>query len=278
MNHPLLTKFKQKARSIEPMQNKELDFPFTNLQLANLKTEEKRQDFLNSILLTAEAMANKIFNGVDEKLILFFAAYLFVYQRPMSNFRMPDFFEIPVLDQEVPDEVHQIVNKNIAFGLYETAKNVKSNAAFFFCYEFVKDLDHDGIHYCLKDSEFFVEDLLAKIGAPFLLDEVETCKKFMVFDGRRPANEPRLFLFDVSAGHIEALKIKNPIGSSYEYDDNFMAYGRTRGTLKCESFNGSVAGFAGPDGKEFVMDIRDIDTTSELINEKLAACEKFIFV
>lgn len=287
MTQELLTKFKMKARLAEPMvfENK-FDFPFTKLQLQQLDTDEKREKFLNSVLLTAEQMANKIFIGVDEKLILFFAAYLFVYQSPRSNFRLPDFYEIPVLDQDVPDEVHQIKNVHIQFGLYETAKNVKSNAAFFFCYHFAKDL---GL-YPTRKSDFFVEDLLAKIGAPFLLDEVETCKKFMVFDGRRPAHEPRLFLFDVSAGHIEALKIKNPIGTSYEYDDNFMAYGRTRGTFKEPVLNGRNLHFCKriPDVEDpsvprgriesHFIDIRTIESDSEHIDAKLSACEKFIFI
>ena len=272
-NHALLTKFKQKAREIEPMQSKELDFPFTKFQLALLKTEEKRTGFLNSILLTAEEMANKIFTNVDEKLILFFAAYLFVYQQPRSNFRLPDFNEIPILDQDVPDEVHQIENENIQFGLYETAKNVKSNAAFFFCYEFTKDLNA----YSLKESEFSAEDLLAKIGAPFIIDDVETCKKFMVFDSRRPASEPRLFLFDVSAGHIEALKIKNPIGTSYEYDDNFMAYDKHRGTFKLAKIDIGCLLMVENDMFRVNIPLSLIESNLYL-EEKLSACEKFIFI
>lgn len=278
-DHALLTKFKMKARCAEPLQSGILDFPFTCLQLQTLDTEEKREKFLNSVLLTAEQMANKIFNGVDEKLILFFAAYLFVYQRPLSNFRKPDFFEFPISDQDVPDEIHQVVNDHIRFGLYETAKNVKSNAAFFFCYDFAKDLT--GQKYDLKKSEFQAEDLLAKIGAPFILDDVENCKKFLVFDGRRPANEPRLFLFDVNAGHIEALKIKNPIGTSYEYDENFMAYGRVRGTYSNLELIGRNIHFTKPSEDGLIkhhIDIRTIETDSEHIDEKMAACEKVIFI
>lgn len=284
MNHTLLAKFKQKARAVEPIHNSHLDFPFTNLQMAELSRDERRDAFLNNILLTAEQMASKIFDGVDEKLILFFAAYLFVYQQPRSNFRLPEFYEIDILDQDVPDEIHQIVNPNIKFGLYETAKNVKSNAAFFFCYKFAKDLI--GSQYNLKKSDFKAEDLLAKIGAPFLIDDVETCKKFCIFDGRRPANQARLFLFDVSAGHIEALKIKNPIGTSYEYDENFMAYGRKRGTFENPTVNGQNVHFSRKSGdSEFQGDLehhhfdtRDIDTDSEHILEKLAACERFCFI
>lgn len=279
MNHNLLAKFKEQARKAEPMQSKILDFPFTNLQLQTLDTVEKRDLFLNSILLTAEQMANKIFSGIDDELILFFAAYLFVYQQPRSNFRMPDFYEIPVLDQDVPDEIHQIENDHIRFGMYETAKNVKSNAAFYFCYEFAKDLSQSKYH--LTKSEFQVEDLLAKIGAPFILDDVENCKKFLVFDGRRPANEVRLFLFDVSAGHIEALKIKNPIGTSYEYDENFMAYGRIRGTYSSPELIGRTVHFTklGDDGLiKNHIDIRTIETDSDHIDDKVAACEKVIFI
>ena len=275
-DHELLTKFKMKARAVEPTQSALLDFPFTNLQLQTLDTEEKRNQFLTSVLLTGEQMANKIFTGVDEKLILFFAAYLFVYQSPRSNFRMPDFYEFDAIDGGVPIEFTQIENDHISFGLYETAQNVKSNAAFFFCYDFAKALT--GTKYILTKSQFQVEDLLAKIGSPFLLDEVETCKKFMVFDGRRTADQVRLFLFDVEAGHIEALKVKNPIGTSYEYDENFMAYGRVRGTLKVKSFNGAAAVFGDSEGHEFVMPVDSIETDSQHINEKLAACERFCFI
>lgn len=289
MNHTLLAKFKQKARAIEPHQSALLDFPFTNLQLQTLDTDEKREKFLNSVLLTAEQMANKIFTGVDEKLILFFAAYLFIYQQPRSNFRKPDFYEIPALDQDVPDELHQIKDENIQFGLYETAKNVKSAAAFHFCYEFAKELNSQ--KYFLTKSEFQVEDLLAKIGAPFILDMVENCKKFCVFDGRRTADQPRLFLFDVEAGHIEALKMRNPVGTSYEYDENFMAYGRTRGTFALPKSKGQnvhmvrqviekdeITGQERSVAQSHFIDTRDIETDSYYIVDKLVACDKFVFI
>lgn len=269
----LLQKFKQKARIVEPVQSKDLDFPFTKLQLKILETEEKREEFLKNILSRAEDMAKKTFANPDEKLILFFCAYFFVYEIQRSNFRWPDFFEIPVLDQDVPDEVHLIRSNHIRFGMYESAKNVKSNAAFYFCYEFAKEIGE--FDYLLKKSDFQAEDLLAKISAPFLIHDAESCENFMVFDGRRPANEPRLFLFDVKAGHIEALKIKNPIGSSYEYDENFLAYGRVRGTFTNPKLIGNNIHF---EGKDTFIDIRDIDTDSDLIDEKILACEKILFI
>lgn len=277
-NHTLLGKFKQKARAIEPTQSATLDFPFTNLQLVQLKTEEQRELFLNSVLLTADQMANKIFANADEKLILFFAAYLFVYQSPRSNFRWPDFYDIPLLDKDIPDEILQIKNDHIRFGLYETAKNVKSTAAFNFCFQFAKDLSAT---YVTKKSDFQVEDLLAKIGAPFLIDDLEECKKFCIFDGRRTADQVRLFIFDAEAGHIEALKIKNPVGTSYEYDENFMAYGRVRGTFFFPVAKGNKVHFVETketDSRAHFIDTRDIETDSDFIMEKLAACERFCFI
>lgn len=280
----LLQKFKQKARLVEPTQSKELDFPFTKLQLKIFDTEAKINDFFNNILLRAESMAKKTFANPDEDLILFFMAYFFVYEVQRSNFRHPHFFEIPALDQDVPDEIHQIKNDHIRFGMYESAKNVKSNAAFFFCYEFAKDLGEND--YLLAKSDFKVEDLLAKISAPFLIQDVEDCKKFMVFDGRRPASEPRLFLLDVNNGHIEALKIKNPIGTSYEYDENFLAYGRVRVAFSSAVLIGKnihisrkvVEADKNALIQSHFIDIQAIETDSEKIDEKILSCEKFIFI
>lgn len=274
MNKELLSKFKALARVTAGVKS-DVDFPFTKAHLSFLKTEEQQEKFLINLLEKADSLSKVVFNNPDENAVMFFAAYLFVYERPYTNFIKPDFYDFS-LDDRAPLEINEIENENVAYGLVETMRSVKSSAAFWFAWGFA--LGMNGTKYESKKQTFHADDMLAKIQAPFVVDEVGSCKKFMIFDSRRNADQARIFLMDVEMGHIEALVMKNPKGTSYEYDDNIMAYGRVRGTTIFKSFNKDkmTFNFESHD-KSFTIDLNDVEKTTAL-EEKLALCEKYVFI